>query len=348
MTSGFTQRSTRTVRTAPTQIEHGGGLDAARRRFPEAPEPWIDLSTGVSPIAYPLPSIAPQAWSRLPDADALARLENEAARAYGTPAHLEAVAGAGTQAFIQSLPRLYPGRRVATLGFTYAEHEASWRAAGARTSTAATLEELAAVDVAIVVNPNNPDGRLVKPEKLIALGRGLMGHGGLLVVDEAFMDIAPEASVAPFAGENTVVLRSFGKIFGLPGARLGFAICEPHLAAKLRAELGPWSVSGPALAVGTPALSDASWLEQARISLRKSSRRLDAVLEAAGFEIVGGATLFTLAACADAELWFKRLARRGILTRRFERRPHWLRFGLPANEEQWTRLREALGVDSDV
>ncbi len=348
MTSAFIARETPMERAASPPIEHGGGLDAARRRFPEAPEPWIDLSTGVSPIAYPLPNIAPQAWSRLPDADAVTALERAAMGAYGAPAHLQVVAGAGTQAFIRSLPRLYADRRVATLGFTYAEHEASWRAAGARTRVAATLDELAGADVAIVVNPNNPDGRLERRESLIELGRGLARHGGLLIVDEAFMDVTPEASLAPLAEENVVVLRSFGKIYGLPGARLGFAICAPLLAARLRAELGPWSVSGPALAIGASALSDAGWLEQTRISLRKSARRLDAVLDAAGFEIVGGATLFTLAARTDAEFWFKRLARRGILTRRFEQRPRWLRFGLPACEEQWTRLREALGVESDV
>ena len=124
-------------------IRHGGGLDAARRRFPSAPEPWIDLSTGVSPRAYPLPAIAPEAWTRLPDENALAVLEAAAAKAYRAPARIEVVAGAGTQAFIQCLPRLLPARRVATLGFTYAEHAASWRASGARASVAATLDELA-------------------------------------------------------------------------------------------------------------------------------------------------------------------------------------------------------------
>jgi cobalamin biosynthesis protein CobC len=326
------------------RIEHGGGLDAARRRFPDAPEPWIDLSTGVSPFPYPLPPIAPQAWSRLPDADALIALEAAAARAYGAPRGLAVVAGAGTQAFIQSLPRAFPGRRVAILGFTYAEHRAAWSAAGAHTEMVASFEELAAADIAIAVNPNNPDGRLVSPGQLIQLADRLAEHGGVLIVDEAFMDIAPEASMAPMAGGAVIVLRSFGKIYGLPGVRLGFAICEPLMAARLRAELGPWSVSGPALAIGTPALSDSAWLERSRAALKKSARRLDELLQAAGFEILGEAALFTLAARSDAEVWFERLAKRGILTRRFEERPSWLRFGLPAEEEHWTRLREALGL----
>ena len=211
-------------------IRHGGGLDAARRRFPSAPEPWIDLSTGVSPRAYPLPAIAPEAWTRLPDENALAVLEAAAAKAYRAPARIEVVAGAGTQAFIQCLPRLLPARRVATLGFTYAEHAASWRASGARASVAATLDELADFDVAIVVNPNNPDGRLVPPECLVELARRMAPRGGVLIVDEAFVDFTPEASVASAAGGNLIVLRSFGKAYGLPGVRLGFALCEPTVA----------------------------------------------------------------------------------------------------------------------
>ena len=60
---------------------HGGALDVARRLQPDAPEPWIDLSTGVNPHPYPLPELAPDVWTRLPDSAALARLE-----AVGSPA----------------------------------------------------------------------------------------------------------------------------------------------------------------------------------------------------------------------------------------------------------------------
>jgi cobalamin biosynthetic protein CobC len=325
-------------------IRHGGGLDAARRRFPSAPEPWIDLSTGVSPRAYPLPTIPPESWTRLPDENAQAMLEAAAAKAYRAPARVDVVAGAGTQAFIQCLPRLFPARRVATLGFTYAEHAANWRASGARASVAATLDELADLDVAVVVNPNNPDGRRVPPEALIELARRMAPRGGRLIVDEAFVDLTPEASVAPAAGGNLIVLRSFGKAYGLPGVRLGFALCEPIVAARLRAALGPWSVNGPALIVGAAALADLGWLEGSAASLEISARRLDALLEAAGFAIVGGTSLFRLAQHDEAAIWFTRLCQAGILTRRFDERPTWLRFGLPAAPEDWERLRAALGV----
>jgi cobalamin biosynthetic protein CobC len=173
-------------------------------------------------------------------------------------------------------------------------------------------------------------------------------RGGVLIVDEAFVDFTPEASVAPAAGGNLIVLRSFGKAYGLPGVRLGFALCEPTVAARLRAALGPWSVSGPALAVGAAALADAAWLEENAALLECSARRLDALLAAAGFAIIGGAGLFRLAQHDDAANWFERLCEAGILTRSFVERPKWLRFGLPAAPYDWERLALALRLGPDV
>ena len=340
-----------TLATPPT---HGGGVDAARRAFPEAPSPWLDLSTGVNPRAYPLPAFPPEALTRLPDASAFEAAEAAAARAYGAPESFGVVAGAGAQAFIDLLPRVFPARRVATLGFCYAEHAARWRAAGALVTIAESLEDLAAMDVAIVVNPNNPDGRAAPPRDLLRLARRLRARGGLLIVDEAFADFAPELCVEPLlaedpeAGENLVVLRSFGKAYGLPGLRLGFALCAPAHAARLRDAQGPWSVSGPALAAAAIALEDAAWLQEARDFADQSARRLDALLSAAGFGVVGGSSLFRLVESVHAARSFARLCSGGILTRRFDERPSWLRFGLPAGPRDFRRLAETLGVRIDV
>lgn len=324
-------------------LVHGGRLDAARRRFPHAPQPWIDLSTGVNPYAYPAPPLAPEAWSRLPDQGAFDALEAAARRAYRVPASAHIVVGAGAQAFIQWLPQVIAAHRVAVLGFTYAEHAARWSAAGADVAIVETLDALAAADVAVVVNPNNPDGRLIAPADVAALAARMAARGRALIVDESFMDLAAEHSVVSrMSSDNLIVLRSFGKIFGLPGLRLGFAICGASRAETLRAALGPWAVSGPALAVGAAALADAAWLRDTAAILARDSARLDALLRRAGFEIVGGAPLFRLAAHADAGRWFIRLAERGVLTRAFAERPHWLRLGLPGAPHEWARLTEAL------
>ena len=333
---------------------HGGGVDAARRAFPEAPTPWLDLSTGVNPRAYPLPPFPAEALTRLPDVSAVEAAEAAAARAYGAPPGFVAVAGAGTQAFIDLLPRVFPARRVATLGFCYAEHAARWRAAGASVTLASSLDELASMDVAIVVNPNNPDGRVTPPAELLRLARRLRARGGLLVVDEAFADFTPALCLAPLltsepgVGENVIVLRSFGKAYGLPGLRLGFALCAPSRAAALRAAQGPWSVSGPALTAGALALTDTAWLRAAQEQAERSAQRLDELLAAAGFFPLGGTSLFRLVERVHAARSFARLCAAGILTRRFDERPGWLRFGLPAEPQDFERLARALGVRTDV
>ncbi len=191
------------------RIAHGGRLDAARRRYPNAPQPWIDLSTGVNPQPYPLPPIAQEAWTRLPDDEAFAALEAAASGAYRAPANAEIVPGPGAQAFIQLLPRIFPARSVAVLGFAYAEHAACWAAAGASVAIVETAAALAAADVAVIVNPNNPDGRLLPTRSIALLAQEMTRKGGLLVVDESFMDFTPANSVVPLVStESVIVLRS--------------------------------------------------------------------------------------------------------------------------------------------
>ncbi|MBM3562244.1 MAG: threonine-phosphate decarboxylase [Alphaproteobacteria bacterium] len=332
-----------TIGAAPT-VAHGGRLDAARRLYPDAPQPWIDLSTGVNPRAYPLPLLADEVFARLPDDDAFAALESAARRDYGVAAGADIVAGGGAQAFIQLLPRVFPAKRVAVLGLTYAEHAACWAASGAQVDIAETLDVLADADVAVIVNPNNPDGRFIEPEQILSTARLMARRDGLLIVDESFMDFTPEKSVARFANDNAlIVLRSFGKAYGLPGVRLGFALSSRSRAAKLRAALGPWAVSGPALVIGACALADEAWRAGAAQDCARDAARLDALLTQASFQLIGGTTLYRLAAHPRAACWFAHLASRGVLTRAFAEKPDWLRFGLPGNDAAWSRLAEALG-----
>lgn len=333
-----------TLALAPTpRLAHGGRLDAARKRFPHAQQPWIDLSTGVNPHPYPAQDWPTSALTRLPDDDAIAALEAAARLAYRAPSQAQAVSGAGVQAFIQILPRAVPAYRVAVLGFTYAEHAACWRNAGAQVTIVETLDELADADVAVIVNPNNPDGRLCPARDLTTLARKMAERGRLLAIDESFMDFTPQHSAAALTvGSGVIVLRSFGKAYGLPGLRLGFALCAPDLATRLRAMLGPWAVNGPALAIGARALQDAEWLKAAADARQTEAARLDALLRKAGFDIVGGAALFRLAHHPDARQRFLTLCSHGVLTRDFAERADWLRFGLPGDETAWRRLETAL------
>jgi cobalamin biosynthetic protein CobC len=238
--------------------------------------------------------------------------------------------------------------RAKVLGPTYAEHVRVAALVGHSAMEVGDIGQLADADLAVVVNPNNPDGRLLAQGALLALADALQSRGGLLVVDEAFMDVAaPDASLAgELAPGNIVVLRSFGKFFGLAGLRLGFALAAPDVAARLAAWLGPWAVGGPAIAIGEAALADVAWAQATRDTLRRESRRLDEMLSKAGLHVAGGTSLFRLARTPAASELYHHLGRAGILVRRFAEQPAWLRFGLPGGEDAWMRLRTALAAFS--
>lgn len=324
-------------------IWHGGDLATARALFPEAPQPWVDLSTGINPIPYPLPALPLSLWTRLPGADDEAALIEAARAAYRVPADAGIVAAPGTQILIELLPRFSPSGPVTILGPTYAEHGHAWRKAGFMVDEGAEPADAAATIV--VVNPNNPDGRVLSREDLVALAARCSARGGLLVIDEAFADFTPETSITPDLPAGAIVLRSFGKTYGLAGLRLGFAIGAPELMAKLKAALGPWSVAGPALHVGAQALSDSAWLADAGKARDQDAARLDALLAPHG-RIVGGTTLFRLLETPKAAALFAHLGGDGIYVRRFQNAPDRLRFGLPGDEASWLRLRQALTLDA--
>jgi cobalamin biosynthetic protein CobC len=331
---------------ADEPLWHGGDLAAARRRFPGAPQPFIDLSTGINPNPYPLPPLPVDVFARLPDSAASHELAAVAAKAYGALSAAYVVPAPGTQILLPLVAALARPCRAAILSPTYGEHARAARLAGHSITEPFELGALGDADLAIISNPNSPDGRLADRDALLDLAAKLKSRGGLLVVDEAFMDVGPSGAslVGEVARGNIVVLRSFGKFFGLAGIRLGFALAEPRLAAQLAAKLGPWAVSGPALAIGARALADAAWIAQTRHQLAAASLRLDAILTGAGHEIIGGTTLFRLMRTSAAVELFNHFGRAGILVRIFSGNATWLRFGLPGNDDAWRRLQNAVAA----
>ena len=327
---------------AAAAFEHGGNIVDAARRYGIAPGDWLDLSTGISPFAYPVPPIDPAAWQRLPYDES--RLVAAAAACYGCAGLLPV---AGSQAAIQGLTRTLGAHTVAIVSPTYGEYRARWEHAGARVNAIAP-DDLARVagtdtaDVVVLCNPNNPTARLWRRDQLRAVHAQLRARGAWLMVDEAFMDSAPDESLMPDAGaDGLIVLRSIGKFFGLAGARVGFVAAPADLRERLRRELGPWTISGPAIEAAAAALADTGFQKQARNRLQAASARLAALLEHHGFAISGLAHFFVWSCRDDSRAVQDRLARRGILVRAFDD-PPGLRFGLPGNEQEWARLNDAL------
>ncbi len=314
--------------------DHGGDIDKAAARFGRID--WIDLSTGINRAPWPVPKISDHALHALPTAAAMERLNQAAAGWFGC-APDQVVALAGASAAIQLLPRILPKGRAAVLSPTYNEHAASLRAAGWQVTEPQSLAELHGADLAVVVNPNNPDGRCWWPSEIAELAR-YVGH---LIVDESFADPRPDLSVADSPPANVTVLRSFGKFWGLAGLRLGFVIGHEPVLTPLRDRAGPWSVSGPALELGALALADHDWAAQTVVWLAEAAVHLDQIMSRQDCTLVGGTHLFRLYELEDAAQMQDHLARHGIWSRIFPGNPRWLRLGLPGNRAEFARLQQA-------
>ena len=306
--------------------DHGGGLDAAIARYGGARADWIDLSTGINPVPYPVGEIGAQAWTALPDTGAMARLLDAARSFWNVPRAADIIAAHGASALIARLPSVFAGDTATIPAPTYNEHAAAFRAQGW------SVQEHGAAAVTTVVHPNNPDGRMWRAADI----------DGPTVIDESFCDVAPDQSlVTETTGGGVVVLKSFGKFWGLAGLRLGFAIGQPDTLAPLRDLMGPWSVSGPALDIGARALADQAWAEETRGRLAADADRLDALLTGAGAQVVGGTTLFRLYEVDDAVRWQDHLARHHVWSRIFPYSKTWVRLGLP-HPDRWAQVADAV------
>ena len=309
--------------------DHGGGVDAAAATYGGQRADWIDLSTGINPVPYPLPDISTDAWVSLPDQAARDALENAARRFWNIPDTAAVLAVPGASSAIAQIPRLAPAGDVHIPGPTYNEHAASFTAAGWN-----VVQDHAAVTASVHVHPNNPDGRQWQAFDTI---------GSLRVIDESFCDVTPGATlIANATTPGTLILKSFGKFWGLAGLRLGFAIGDPALVARLATMLGPWAVAGPALTIGTAALQDINWANATRARLQQDADHLDQLVLQKDAQLVGGTTLFRLYEVADAADWQAKLAQHHIWSRIFPYNPKWLRLGLPG-PEAWSRLEKSLG-----
>lgn len=320
-------------------LEHGGNLTLAAAEYGIPLENWLDLSTGINPDGYPIPDIPPEIWQKLPaDDDGLA---DTACTYFGCQSVLPC---AGSQAVLQILPKLRQPCKVAMLSPMYREHAYAWQRSGHQIRTFTNLQDAQALsdaDVVLLCNPNNPTATIFAPQDLLNLHVELQKRGGWLIVDEAFMDVSPEHSIAQYAHvEGLFILRSLGKFFGLAGARVGFLLAHQQQLIKVQEELGPWSVTGASRFIARQALHDQAWQLNARNQLIQNSLRLAQLLSRYGLPPQAGTGLFQYVPAKQAKTWHQQLAKQGIWVRYFPEIPA-LRFGLPT-EKNWDRLENGL------
>lgn len=322
-------------------LHHGGNLLEASKRWGIAPEHWLDLSTGISPLSYPQPQIPKNCWRNLPQ-------ENDgleaAAYSYFQTQHILPLSG--SQAAINLLPYLRTKSRVLVLENSYLEHKRAWELAGhevlslKREELRVTLQQ---ADVLILANPDNPSALSWSQEELGVMLEKLKSRGGWLIIDEAFVDATPEKSLKHLAGKKgLIILRSFGKFFGLAGVRGGFILAWPELLATLKERLYPWHLTGAGRLIMKTALEDRKWQEEQRQLLLKLSDRLNILLRSNQLQPRGTA-LFQFVETTNATTIHNTLAQNGILTRLYDDTISGVRFGLPGlDEKDWLKLESHL------
>lgn len=335
---------------AMPRVPHGADLHRAIARLGPAPggQPWLDLSTGINPWAWPvrerLAQLPESAWHDLPGPDAAVRSAFEAAYGEG------ALPVAGSQAVIQALPRLWRrhhgAARVQVLWPSYGEHAARWALEGH------TVQELgpnrlgqAQSDVIVIAHPNNPTGDHFDAARV----QTLAARCRLLIIDEAFLDATGQPSHARLGLPNAVVLRSLGKFYGLAGLRVGAVVAPDAWRVALESELGPWPVGGVALQLAAAALHDTPWQMAMRRRLQAQAQALGALLARHGLPHQGTA-LFRTVPTSRAAVLHEALAAQGVWTRLFDlpapaghEGPAFqaLRLGLPPDEAALQRLDAA-------
>lgn len=308
-------------------LDHGGDLDAAMLQYGGKEEDWLDLSTGINPEHYAINAILDKDWSNLPSKSGNASVCSAARKFWNVPDSADILAIPGCSSAIMQIPTLMTPGSVEIKAPTYNEHAAAFQFHGWKIQ-----KQYERPKARVVVNPNNPTGEFSTPTHPVRLN----------VIDESFCDTSPQNShIACAARPGNIVLKSFGKFWGLAGLRLGFAIGDPTLIESLRQRLGPWPVSGTALSIGTQALKDFSWAEQTRIRLNRDIARLDHLLVKLKAKPIGNCSLFRTYVLNDAPKIQNHLAKSFIWSRVFPYSGNWIRLGLPP-EADWDRLEKAL------
>ena len=310
--------------------EHGGDLDTAIKQYGGKKEQWIDLSTGINPNSYPHGDINIKEFRKLPSRTDTLKLNNIAKISFQTNASVSSLMGAQTA--INILPILFPIGNITILEPTYNEYKKVFSYFSRNIKTVRTLQELKKSQIAILCNPNNPDGMLYSSEDLIELSKSVQ----VLVVDESFIDQYPGNSLSTKINNHTnniLILRSFGKFFGLAGLRLGFTITGKKLDKKIKNLIGPWPISSITSIIASKALCDNVWKDNTIINLKENSRLIDNLTSKLKWEVVGGTSLFRLYKTPNAFIAQDKLAKLKVWTRRFSYSTNWIRLGIPSKKE---------------
>lgn len=202
--------------------------------------------------------------------------------------------------------------------------------------------------IVFLANPNNPTGSMIPTSEVVRLRKGLPEHV-ILGLDAAYAEYLDDASYDAGeqlvkAGGNTVMFRTFSKIYGLPALRLGWAYGPAHIIDVMNRVRSPFNVNAPALAAGIAAVRDQNYVKEMRKKNAAERERLVQSLKQKGYEVVPSQTNFILVKFGEKTKQVNAyLTGQGLIVREVAGYglPDYLRISIGTTEEN-TLLIEAL------
>jgi len=308
---------------------------------------------GPSPAALAAVRRAAPQMHLYPDGNAFYLKKKLAAKLGVQPEHL--ILGNGSNDIIEFLGHalMGPGVDVVVSQYCFAIYPIVARLLGSRLITVPAKNyghDLPAMQKAVTVNtkvvfvanPNNPTGTLAPARDVRRLAEELPA-GVVLAMDEAYIEFLDKPlDLVPLlrAGRkpNLILMRTFSKIYGLAGLRLGYGIAHPDFIAALEKIRQPFNINSMAQAAGLAALDDAAHVRKTRQNNSSGRRFLQDALARMGLEFIPSAANFVLTKVGNGQQVFDQLQREGIITRPMGgyNLPEWIRIsvGTPAENRR--------------
>lgn len=306
-------------------FDHGGDIY-------DKPHVRIDFSANINPLGFPpgvLEALTQQAegFQRYPDPHCRA-LRGVLAKRHGLRPE-QVLCGNGAADLIFRLCACLRPKIALVTAPTFSEYERAVLVHGGRVREYLLREErqfdvdtqlldmmTQDVELVFLCSPNNPTGRLIDPELIIAAAERCQAQGSYLVLDECFIDFTTGPSMVQMLEKlpHLLVLRAFTKMYAMAGLRLGYLLSADEALLQRISPFGaPWSVSGPAQAAGLAALNEPNWAQKTRAFVQRERAHLKERLTTLGLTVFPGEANYLLIK-HDRPL-YQPLLQRGILVR---------------------------------
>lgn len=354
------------LQTLPT-YQPGRPIEEVAREYNLAPESIVKLASNENPLGPSPKAVAAmqKVISNLhlyPDGNAFYLKRKLAEKLGVTPANI--ILGNGSNEIIEFVGHAFmrPGVDVVVSDYCFAIYPIMTKMFGANLISVpardlghdldAMLKTVTpATRVMFVANPNNPTGTLIPKEQILRLVEQVP-DSVLLVMDEAYIEFladAPDLLPVIRGGKknNLLLMRTFSKIYGLAGLRLGYGIANPELISAMEKIRQPFNINSIIQAGALAALDDSEHLERTKANNREGLKFYETELNGLGLQYVPSEANFILVKVGNGQKVFEAMQRLGVITRPMGgyNLPEWIRItvGTPSeNQRAATALKQAL------